>query len=128
MISRFAKPYTVTKRANGSYVDGVYVQGAPSTVQVMLDIQPISATTAQMVESLPEGRRTREARAAYAPLNSGIKVLSAIDGAPGDLVAVDGQMWMFVAEAHFGTLGGRTSHTVFIIQREMERAAGEPAL
>lgn len=128
MIARFAKPYSVTKRANGSYVDGVYVQGSAASVVVQMDIQPITNTTAQMVESLPEGRRSKESRAAYAPLNSGITILDAETGAPGDLVSVDGRMWMFVSEAHFNTLGGRTAHTVFIIQRDIEHAAGEPVL
>ena len=128
MITRFAKPYTVTKRPAGEYVDGVYVHDTPTTITVRMDIQPVTNTTAQMVESLPEGRRSRESRVAYAPLESGITILDAETGAPGDLVSVDGRDWMFVSEAHFGTLGGRTAHTVFIIQREIEHVAGEAVL
>ncbi len=128
MITRFATMLTVTKRAPGSYVHGVCVPGDNTSLQVKLDVQPINSSTAQILQALPEGRRTQDSRAVYAPRNSGITVLSAKTGAPGDLVTHEGESWMFVAEAHFDSIGGRTSHTVFIIQREIEKGAGEAPL
>lgn len=123
MIERFAKPYALLKRGKGEFINGEYVQH-PDVVDaiVRLDVQPVTNTTASILESLPEGRRTRETRLAFARLNSGINVLDVETGLPGDVLLVDGARWMFVGKAFFNSIPGRTRHEVFLIQREIETA------
>lgn len=54
-----------SRRAVGSYVNGVWVPGALSTVTATVSIQPASARDRQI---LPEGDRTRETVRVYSPV------------------------------------------------------------
>jgi len=56
-MSSFRKPYTVNRTAPGSYVGGVWVAGAVSTVPIMATIQPVSD---QDLKALPEGTRSSD--------------------------------------------------------------------
>lgn len=50
----FRKPYTITRKAAGSYVNGLFVAGSPSTLTIQASIQPVSG---EDLKPLPEGRR-----------------------------------------------------------------------
>ncbi len=42
LISRFSEAITITRKAAGTYVNGVYVDGAVSTISAIGSIQPLS--------------------------------------------------------------------------------------
>lgn len=53
-FNAFRKDVTVKRPAAGSYVNGVWVEGAQSTLIIKASVQP---ATAEEMESLPEARR-----------------------------------------------------------------------
>lgn len=53
----FRTPITLRSYATGSYINGVWVQGASTDQQITASIQPI---TGEEMESLPETRRESE--------------------------------------------------------------------
>jgi len=53
----FRRPFTVNRTAPGSYVNGVWVAGAASTVSITATIQPVSD---QDLINLPAGTRSSD--------------------------------------------------------------------
>lgn len=51
--------YSVSREAAGSYVNGVFVPGAPTVTSVDAAIQPV---TGRDLKSLPEGQRAEDTR------------------------------------------------------------------
>ena len=125
MISRFAKPYQFTRRNPGSYVNGLWVPGSEVISTRMFDIQAVTPTTSQLLQSLPEGRRSMETRVLYAEYREGICLPYPEYGIPGDLVSIPPFMWLFVTKASFDSIPGVTRHAVYLIQRVIEKAPGE---
>ncbi|MFH0902140.1 MAG: hypothetical protein V2A73_16030 [Pseudomonadota bacterium] len=48
---------TVRRRADGGYVDGIWIDGSQSETTITASVQPVSG---QALERLPEGLRTRD--------------------------------------------------------------------
>ena len=57
MFDVFRKTLTVKRKATGSFLNGYWLDGAESTVEILASIQ---GTDAEVLETLPEGYRTRE--------------------------------------------------------------------
>ena len=53
----FRKPYTVKRTVAGSYVNGVYVEGAETTLTIQASVQPMSGND---LVAVPEGRRAAD--------------------------------------------------------------------
>ena len=53
----FRKPFTVKRNAAGGYVNGVYVEGAETTITIQASVQPVSG---QDLVAIPEGRRASD--------------------------------------------------------------------
>lgn len=53
----FRKPFTIKRTVAGAYVNGVYVEGAESTITIQASVQPISGTDMVVI---PEGRRASD--------------------------------------------------------------------
>ena len=53
----FRKPYTVKRTVAGSYVNGVYVEGAETTLTIQASVQPMSGND---LVAVPEGRRASD--------------------------------------------------------------------
>lgn len=53
----FRKPFTIKRTVAGSYVNGVYIEGAESTFDIMASVQPVSG---QDLVAIPEGRRASD--------------------------------------------------------------------
>ena len=53
----FRTPITLRRLASGSYVDGLWVEGAPTDSTITASIQPLSG---EDMKSLPEARRQSE--------------------------------------------------------------------
>lgn len=57
-MSSFRRPLEITRRAPGQYVDGIWQEGAETTLTIMASVQPATPDDMMM---LPEGRRERSA-------------------------------------------------------------------
>lgn len=53
-MSGFRKPQVITRQTPGAYVNGVYIAGVNSTLNILASVQPVSGED-QVV--LPEGKR-----------------------------------------------------------------------
>ena len=53
----FRKPFSVKRTVAGSYVNGVYVEGAETTITIQASVQPVSG---QDLVAIPEGRRASD--------------------------------------------------------------------
>lgn len=53
----FRKPQQIKRTVAGSYVNGVFVEGAETTVTIQASVQPVSG---QDMVSVPEGRRSSD--------------------------------------------------------------------
>ena len=83
----FRKPLTVTRPAAGIYVDGLWVDGATSSLEIKASVQP--ATTDDL-QSLPENRRQLGAYRLY----SDSPFQSAKEGVQNpDLVVIHGDTY-----------------------------------
>ena len=58
----FRRAFTVKRTAPGSYPNGVYVEGAESTITIQASVQPV---TGQDMVSVPEGRRASDVVKVY---------------------------------------------------------------
>ncbi len=61
-MSSFRTPLTVTRKGAGSYTSGVWVAGAESEMVILASVQPMRPDE---MESLPEGRRDKQAVKIY---------------------------------------------------------------
>lgn len=53
----FRKPFSVKRTVAGGYTNGVYVEGAESTITIQASVQPVSG---QDLVAIPEGRRASD--------------------------------------------------------------------
>lgn len=79
-------PYTVTRTAASTLLNGREVPGATSTFTIVACVQPMSG---RMLEALPEGRRTTENRVIYTET---LLVAMTPTNAP-DVVTIDSEAW-----------------------------------
>lgn len=56
LISRFSEPITITRKAAGTYVNGLYVAGATSTISAVGSIQPLSGREQLSLMSLQHAK------------------------------------------------------------------------
>jgi hypothetical protein len=72
----------VTRPAGGEYVEGVYQEGATSSLTIQASVQPLSG---RQLQALPEGRRNRESYRLFSDQG-----LRPYDGQNPDRVLIDG--------------------------------------
>ena len=53
----FRMPFTVYRKIAGSYVNGIWVEGAETAIPITASVQP---TTGEEMLSIPEGRRNKK--------------------------------------------------------------------
>lgn len=80
--------YTVTRLELGSIVNGRYVDGAPSTFDIVASIQP---TTPQDLLRLPEGLRTKDSVTIWT--DTLLRMALAPSGYKADVVEYQGQAY-----------------------------------
>lgn len=99
-MSSFRKPYTVVRRAPGSYVNGYWEGGPESTFTIRASVQPLRMDE---IEALPEGRRSSSAVKIY----TDTKLLSArqatenADAVSADILQYAGSEWEIIACATY---------------------------
>ena len=92
--------YTVTRTEAGSRTDGHYTPGAPSTLQIVADVQ---AVTGRLLRDLPEGRRAEDTMVVYT-----LTELIALDPATdSDVISIDGDDWRVFKVQRFRVFANR---------------------
>lgn len=98
MIQLGTRTISVSRRAAGSYVNGVWVPGAASVLSMEASVQPLSPREAQ---KLPEGERIKESRKLY--LNEELFPNDDATQKSADIVTIDGvQFQVFSCEPWTG--------------------------
>jgi hypothetical protein len=97
-VLAFASPLTVTRTAVGSYVDGVYVPGAESTLVVQAAVFPLSG---EMLKRMPDGLDSSSVREVFTV--SALRV-SAPAQIP-DRVTIDGALWQVETVENWSAAG-----------------------
>lgn len=82
MIPR--KPVTVTRFDQGSYVNGYWVEGSPSTFIINASVQPVKGAD---LEALTEGRRDSQIYKLYT--DTKLKTVDKKNNLNADLVNID---------------------------------------
>lgn len=88
LIAEYGKLQTVTRYAAGAYVNGLYVPGATSTLEVMMSIQPLKG---RELLNLPEAQRTRRHMKCYAAAE--LLTADQSDGKKADRVTYRGRVF-----------------------------------
>ena len=84
----FRKPQIITRTSAGSYVDGLFVAGSPSTITIQASVQP---ATGEDVKVLPEGRRLDDYVKVYT--DADLQVLEEVTGLQPDKLAWRGHTY-----------------------------------
>jgi len=61
-VSSFRKPFTIRRQSGGTRTDGHWIEGTETEIDILASVQPL---TPREMESLPEGRRTKQAFKIY---------------------------------------------------------------
>ena len=56
-MSSFRRAFVVKRKATGSITNGIFTEGATSTINITASIQPLKPSE---IQQLPEGRRNRK--------------------------------------------------------------------
>ena len=97
VIARFKTgDYTVTRSANGTYVNGRLVAGAPSTFSIEASIQPV---TGRELQALPEAYHGEEVKVIYT-------VTELLAAPTPDVVTIDGEAWEVFKCQRWQAFGG----------------------
>ena len=98
----FRKTYLVLREDAGEYVDGVWVRGARSTLNIKASMQPVKL--GQDMSALPEGRKLENTRKLYT--SATLRHTEQGDGIQPDIVVHDGFGYeiVSVAESDNGVL------------------------
>ena len=97
VIATHGSTYTVTRRATGAYVAGIWTDGASSTFTITAYVEPASGRD---LKTLTEGQRTEDARTVYTETE-----LRATAGGP-DSISIGGEAYEVVKVETFTGLGG----------------------
>ena len=92
----FRSTFTVIRRAAGNYVDGIWVEGDPTEMEIKASAQPLRP---EQVNLLPEGRRTDQAFKIYT--DTELLVASSEDAQNSDLIVIESENFEIIAVAPF---------------------------
>ena len=108
MFAIFRKPLTVKRLEPGAWVNGLWVEGDETTIQVNVSVQP---TSPEDMQSLPEGRRERKSYSLFGDT----RLRSVEDGANPDRVVINGDDYEVVTSSEWRN--GILPHNRSIVQR-----------
>lgn len=107
--NRFASTLSITRAATGSYVDGEWTEGLPTTVTVTAVVQPLRGKEREM---LPETARMRGAVKVYS--NGALTPADESADRRGDRFAWDGRTWEVYSVEH-QAVGGLTHYKALAV-------------
>lgn len=81
-----------TRFIAGTYTNGVYIEGTTSPLSISASVQPIKG---RELESLPEGRRDKQALRLYT--NFELRTAEEDDGPNADQITIDGKLFEVIA-------------------------------
>lgn len=106
----FRRPLTVTRYPAGSFIQGVWAQGTPSSVSIQASVQP---TSPHDLQRLPEGRRESVSYTLFS--DEQLFTAQQGEGQNSDQVTLDGDLFEVVSCEKWQN--GIVSHYKSIVQR-----------
>ena len=114
MFDVFRKKLTVFRKGDGAFVDGYWQDGAESSFEILASIQQADA---EVLESLPEGYRTRES---YLLFTDG-KLQTAIkDKRTPDLVVIDNEKYIVAKIMPWQHLDPTKHYEVVVVRQNVD--------
>ena len=90
---QFRKPFVITRKIPGAYINGIYHEGMENTFIINASVQPVRG---DQMELLPEGRRSSQAIRIYTDT-----LLETVDGENPDLIAAFGSLFEIISVEHW---------------------------
>lgn len=110
----FNQPVKITRVGKGSWVNGIWQEGAPSAFVIQTSLQPASRND---MELLPEGRRGRQTFALYC--QHGLRMTDDNAGTNADRAEIYGDMYTIQHVENWAN--GLIPHYKAIATREAEQ-------
>jgi hypothetical protein len=88
LIANFSEPITITRKAAGSYVNGIFVAGAVSSISATASVQPLNG---REQVTLSELQRAKETLKMYT--STEVFVSNEAAGRSADLVSLRGRVY-----------------------------------
>lgn len=111
MFSVFRQTLSVTRRAQGQYVNGIWQEGATSNLNIEASIQPASPDD---INLLPEGRKQSKAYTLFTS-DSLVTANSNANQNP-DIVTIDGDDFIVSVEAIWDN--NLINHNKYVVTRQ----------
>ena len=113
MFDVFRRDLTVTRKAIGSYVNGLWVDnGQNSSFTIKASVQ---ATDAEILQTLPEGYRTKESYTLFTDSKLQTSVVSKTNP---DVVTIEDEPYQVVRVTPWKNLSYPTAHYEILVVRE----------
>lgn len=113
-FNAFRRPLTVQRKTAGAYDDdGLFVEGAVSTLTIHASVQPL---TGEALQALPEAQRTIEGYSLYT--DSTLHVASQDLGTTADVVTINGVAFTVQRQQAWGN--GIINHNAYVVQKVAE--------
>lgn len=124
MTTPWDRPYTVKRYAEGTVVDGDLVAPAPTELEVVGVIDPL---TPRQLELLPQGTRQRAKWQLLVedPLQPVLRLASVVGQTESDRIVYAGREYVVESDMDFsdppaGDPGGDTAHHNYVLAEESE--------
>lgn len=112
MFEVFRRELSVTRRGEGQYVEGIWVEDAGSEFTIKASVQ---ATDAEILQTLPEGYRTAES---YTLFTSTKLQTASINKSNPDIVTIDEGLFQVVRITPWQNLQYPTQHYEVLVVKE----------
>lgn len=93
-MNGFRKTFTITRHDAGSYVEGVWVEGSESDIDIQASAQPLRPDEVQL---LPEARRNEQAFKIYT--DAPLQIAEPGDSTNSDKITIDGEVFELISVA-----------------------------
>ena len=112
MFDVFRRPLTVIRKGEGTHVDGVWVESESSTFSIKASVQ---ATDAEILQTLPEGYRTRESYTLFT--DSKLQTAKTGNNDP-DIVIIHDDRYQVIRVTPWQNLDYATKHYEILVVKE----------
>jgi hypothetical protein len=112
MFDVFRKDLTVYRTGEGKYINGLWEDGATSSFTIKASIQ---ATDAEIMQTLPEGERTKES---YTLFTGNSLKTSEVNKSKPDVVIIEGERYQVIRVTAHQNLKYPTAHYEVLVTKE----------
>lgn len=112
MFDVFRRDLTVYRIGQGQYANGIWQDGANTSIIIKASVQ---ATDAEIMQTLPEGERTKESYTLFT--NTKLET-SKVNNSKPDVVMIEGERYQVIRVTAHQNLKYPTAHYEVLVVRE----------